>query len=140
MFKVLLVLAAMSLAGCATSKKMTSENDPAHSVHASHSHQHSKDCGHKKIDHDGHADYLHDGHLHYLHGQHTDEHGINTSKRSTASELKLEAHHKEHAHKHGKDCGHKKVIHGNHFDYIHDGHYHHAHLDHVDEHGMVVAK
>jgi hypothetical protein len=104
-----------------------------HSIHESHSHIHSANCGHTMIQHGDHVDYLHNGHLHAAHDSHYDECvlPVTDANPSICKEMSCDCDH--------NDCGHEKVPHGDHFDYLVGGRLHHSHNGHCDDHGAVMV-
>ncbi|OYT72298.1 MAG: hypothetical protein CFK52_05630 [Chloracidobacterium sp. CP2_5A] len=109
---------------------------PHCSTHADHTHVHSANCGHTRIQHDDHVDYLHDGHLHFQHGDHYDEHALAVSATNPDGCAPLAT---ACEHVHGPDCGHEAVPHGDHVDYLVNGRLHRVHDGHCDDHGPVVV-
>ncbi|MBC7796067.1 MAG: hypothetical protein H7Z37_04250 [Pyrinomonadaceae bacterium] len=105
----------------------------SHSVHENHTHVHSENCGHTRIQHNDHFDYLHAGHLHAEHDSHYDECVIAVSDENPA-ECKMVECLCSH-----DDCGHEIVPHGDHTDFLINGRLHHRHNDHCDDHGAIAV-
>jgi len=105
----------------------------SHTTHSDHTHVHSADCGHLRVQHGDHVGYLHDGHLHFPHQGHYDEHAIEVSETNPADCAPVAC-----ACGCGPDCGHPAVPHGDHVDYLVNGRLHHPHNGHCDDHGPLA--
>lgn len=103
-------------------------------VHNDHTHVHTENCGHVRVQHEDHVDYLHDGHLHHAHGDHVDEHtlAISETNPDVCAPTECGCHH--------DGCGHQQVPHGDHMDFLVNGRLHHLHGDHCDDHGSVATQ
>lgn len=101
--------------------------------HPNHTHVHTANCGHLRIQHDDHVDYLHDGHLHAEHDGHYDEHvlAVTSTNPAACQPVACACGH--------QGCGHPTIPHGDHVDYLVDGRLHHPHGDHCDDHGPVTV-
>jgi hypothetical protein len=102
-----------------------------HQVHSTHSHAHSANCGHSRVQHEDHTDYIHDGHLHFEHDGHYDEHSLAVSSANPAvcKKVSCSCDH--------NGCGHPRVPHGDHVDYLSQGTLHFRHDGHCDDHGRL---
>lgn len=105
----------------------------SHTTHPEHTHVHSADCGHLRVQHGDHVGYLHNGHLHFPHEGHYDEHVIEVSEINPDVCAPIKC-----ACGCGPDCGHPAIPHGDHVDYLVNGRLHHPHNGHCDDHGPLA--
>lgn len=105
----------------------------SHTTHPDHTHVHSANCGHLRVQHSDHVGYLHGGHLHCPHEDHYDEHMLEISETNPAVCAPVAC-----ACGCGPDCGHAAVPHGDHVDYLVNGRLHHPHDGHCDDHGPLA--